>query len=481
MATYIPEVKPDTSAYGDTLVSELKPYVTVKATYGLLDEVSSFTLNNGTTSSVSEEFTCQTGTTSGGYASILSKQPIVYVPGVGAEARVTARFSTPVSNSIQGAGFFNATDGMFFGYMNTGFAVVHRHHGLVGVYTLTITTPSSTSVSCTITLAGVNYSVPVTSGTAQSNAHEIATGLVGLPGINDVWFIQHVDNTVIFTAKTDGLKSGTYSCIPASGALVGNISVNSAGLAATEDVFLQSEWNVDTCSWLDPTKGNIYKFEYGYLGYGILKFSVFNPTTRRFVLCHVVNWTNGKTKPNFGNPSFRVGWVAGSRGSTTNLVVKGASAMAGLQGNGSRTRSFGTFGVVSGVGTETQVLTLQSRREFGNRANLGVIIPKVLTVATDSGKGAVFKLYLNPNVGGTTVHQYVNKDQSIATYDTAGTTVTNGRILGSYSVGPSGRAVIDLGLINNLLAPGDQFVVSAGITSGSVSEMSASITWDELV
>lgn len=52
---YIPELKAEVSAYGDNLITELKPYVTLRGTYGMLDEVTTFTSSGGTASLTWEE------------------------------------------------------------------------------------------------------------------------------------------------------------------------------------------------------------------------------------------------------------------------------------------------------------------------------------------------------------------------------------------------------------------------------------------
>ena len=477
--SYFPERQMIQGVFGDSVTSPLVPHVTLKSTYGLLDECSTLTYFGGSATSLNNEFVCSTGTSVGGFATILSRRPVVYIPGLGAEARITLRCSTPVANSIQMCGFFTASDGLFAGYQGTQFGVSHRFGGRVELRAITVTTPSSSSVNVNITVDGVNYVVPVTSTTAQNNAHEIEIGLLQT-SLSEVWFIQHIDNTVVLTAKTDGPRSGSYSIVPVSGTLVANVAQVWAGLSATENFTPQSSWNVDKCLWLDPLKGNIFKFEYAYLGYGCLKYSVFNPITRSFVLCHSIDWTNSNTTVNLGNPSLRVGWVAQSRGSSSNLSVYGGSAMAGLQGKASRLQSFGAYGVSTGVTTESQLLSIQVRREFGGRANLGIVLPKILTLSTDSTKGAVFKIYISPTVNGNTIHNYVNQVQSICTYDTAGTTVSGGKLLSVYSVGPQGRITIDLDPLKYVFVTGDEIVITSQVTSGAASEMTASMTWEEV-
>lgn len=479
--SYIPEIRPSLSAFGDSLTTELRPLVTLKATYGILDECQTFSATGGSATAANSEFLCQTGTSVGGYGVIWSRRPVVYVPGVGAEARVTARFTTPIASSLQLAGFFSAIDGMFFGYNGTSFGVMHRHHGAIEIRTLTVTAGSGGAETVTVTLNGTAYTAAITAGSTAQNAHEVEIGLNAGAAAN-LWYIYHVGATVVFVSKDAGAKAGAFSVSVSAGTFTGTIAQNKAGASPTEDWTAQASWNVDTCSWLDKTKGNLFKMEFAYLGYGPLKFSVFNPSTGVFEVCHIVHWENSNAQTNLSNPSLRVGWVAASMGSSgTNLTVAGASAMAGLQGKADRVHAFGSYGVATGITTESQVLSVYVRREFGDRAMNGVIIPKILSISTDSTKGAVFRVFKNATVSGTTTHTYVDETESACTYDTGGTTVSGGRLIGVYSVGPSGRATIDLDSVNNLLVAGDELVITAQVTSGAASEMTASLTWEEIV
>jgi hypothetical protein len=405
---------------------------------------------------------------------------LVYVPGVGAECRITGRFTTPVANSLQAAGFFTAYDGMFFGYDGTSFGVMHRHGGAPEIRIITITVASGSSATATITLNGAPYTAAVTNTTAQGNAHEIEAALAaGAAGA--LWAFQHIDNTVVCVARGAGARGGSYSVAVDGGTLAGTVAQTAVGATPTEDWTPRASWNHATPTWFDPSKGNLFKMEFAYLGYGPLKYHIFNPDTKVFECVHVVEWTNANQGVNLRSPSLRPGWVAASLGSTTALTVSGASAAAFLQGQTGVHRVFGGQAAATGVGTtETQVFSLQVRREFGSFNNNSIVAPGVLTVSTDSTKGAVFRVYRNPTVGGVTNHQYVDAAQSVCTYDTAGTTVSGGRLLGAYSIGPSGSLAVDIST-GVVLQAGDELVISATCRSASAADMFVSLQWDERV
>ena len=471
---------PKPSAFGDSIGVRLNPQIAISGVYGLRSNTQTFIATGGSAGTSGSEIILQTGTSVGGYAVVWSRRPLVYQPGAGAECRITGRFTSPVALSLQAVGMFSSINGMFFGYNGTSFGVMHRYGGGIEIRELTITAASGSSATATVTLNGVAYTAAVTNTTAEQNAHQIADGLLaGAAGL--LWEIQAVGATVVFQFKGAGAKSGAYSLSVNTGTLAGNIVQDIAGATPTETWTAQADWNVSVAAWLDTTKGNIFKLEYAFLGYGPLKFSAFNPASRDFELVHVVDWTNANTQTNFNNPSMRPGWVAASLGSTTNLTVVGGSAMGAIQGESVRPRPFGHSASQAAVTTEAPVMTIQVRREFNNRALNGVARMTSLSLATDGTKGAIFRVYVNASLTGPTQWEYDDKNESIMLVDSTSTGVSGGDVLGQYVVGPSGSATIGVSDIDLELIPGDTLTITAERVSGAAADMAASATWGEYI
>jgi hypothetical protein len=143
--------------------------------------------------------------------------------------------------------------------------------------------------------------------------------------------------------------------------------------------------------------------------------------------------------------------------------------MAALQGrDSSPNRIFSAIANNASVTTETQILSVRARYDFNGRFSNCIVIPS-LNLATDSTKGMIFRLYLNATIGGATNHDYIDEDESVCVYDTAGTTVTGGRILGAYVVGPSGSRAISAEELGLTLAAGDELTITGQVTSGAAS------------
>ena len=466
--------------FGNSVNTELDPIIAIKAVYGLLDDVETFESTGGSVTVSDSNFVCQSGTSAGGYGTLWSKKPIVYIPGIGVEARLGSRFTTGIADSTQLCGLFSAADGMFFGYNGAAFGVMHRYNGEFEIRTITITAVSGGAETVTVTLNTVPYALSVgASATVQEAAHDIEAQLTA-SAANSLWYFQHIDDTVVCLFRGVGEKAGTYS-VASTGTLAGTIARTNAGAAATEDWTAQTSWNKDTATWLDVTKGNFYKVEYCY-AVGQLNYYIMQPSTKQFVLVHQINWPNTKTTTNFGNPSLRVGWASASLGSSgTNLTVAGASAMAALQGKTSLSkRSFAAVGNNANVSTETQILSVKVRREFAGKSCLAIVIPS-LNVATDSTKGMIFKVYKNATVAGDTVHNYIDDTNSICIYDTAGTTVSGGTIIDAIVVGPSGSRLLTADDLGTFLVAGDELTITGTVSSGAASGGFVTIKTDEKI
>ena len=108
------------SVFGEQVVAEPTPQIQISNQYALdptlRDELETFNATGGTVDSNDNLFRCQSGTSLGGYGVIRSKEVAVYRAGQGAEARVTASFTTGVALSLQFAGMFSLTETAAFGY-----------------------------------------------------------------------------------------------------------------------------------------------------------------------------------------------------------------------------------------------------------------------------------------------------------------------------------------------------------------------------
>jgi hypothetical protein len=473
-----------TTAFGELLAADPTPVVQIDAVYGLdTEQHETFSATGGSATASSRMFTCQTGTSVGGYGVIRSRRALRYRPGQGSLARFTALYTTPVALSQQMAGAFSAENGLFFGYNGTSFGVCRQYGGALEIQTLTVSAGASGTESVTVTLNGVGSTFNLSTGSATANAITIASqSYTG-------WSAYQVGATVVFVAQAVGDKTSTFSFANNAGggtAAAGFVETQ-AGAAHSEDWVYQSSWNVDPMTGtgpsgmtLDPTKGNVYEIRFQWLGFGLIEFAVEDEDTGRFQVVHRIEYANANTTPSLANPSLKIGWVAYSLGSTTNLTVKGASAAMFVTGKSISTRdAHGISNSKSSIGTSyVPILTIRASATLGGRIHLGKILPRIVSVAADGTKPVEIAVINGTTLGGTPSWTSVSSHTGVE-YDTAGTTVTGGTTVLALTIGKSESRSVDIAsALGNAaqLERTDTLTIAAKATS-STTDVSASITW----
>ncbi|MHA2403600.1 MAG: hypothetical protein ACXADH_11465 [Candidatus Kariarchaeaceae archaeon] len=475
---------PSLSAFGDQRMVELSPRVQFAATYGLIntDVLETFTGTGGSADTNNNLYRCQSGTSLGGYGVIRSKDSVEYRPGEGFACRFTAKFTTGIALSIQFGGLFSLTETLAFGYDGADFSIIHEYDGQAEVQEIQVTGAASGSESATITLDGDAATANLTNTTIQGNAFEITRDLKADSTLGAKWRFEQIDDTVICIAQSVGNKTGTMSF--SSSTATATVSEAIAGQTKSSGNVAQTSWNKNTVSWLDPTKLNVYEVQYGYLGSIGPLFSVLDPNTGKFVKVHQIPWANSETTPNFGNPSMKIGWTAASLGSTgTNLTVEGASGMGAIEGSTPRlSRSKTTQNTKASIGTTlTSVLTIKNRLTYGDRFNRGDILPVRVSVDNEHNKGVIVALSKNATLASVPNYQFIDEINSIVLQDAAGTTVTGGTEIASFTVGAGLSENQELGSLNQLILPDETLTIAVKTISGTATNTTATITWFEEV
>lgn len=481
---------PQASIFGEMLVVQPTPVVQLDPLNGTRDgfDTEVFTATGGSVTTENTgtgyEFKCSTGTSVGGYGLIRARRALRYRPGQGSMFRWTARYDNPVTNGLARSGPVNSGAELSFGYNGgTDFGIFYRTGGVLESRKLTISTPAAGNETLTITLNGTAFPVSITSGTAAHNAHEIAQeSFTG-------WTVYQNDGAVIFTSTTTGAKAGSYSA-SSDGSAVAAFSTVTTGVASTDTFIEQYNWNEDKMDGngisrqkLNPQKGNVFQVTLQYLGYGSINFYVENSETGDMQLVHRITYANSNTSVSLVTPNLKLGWFAASAGSTTDFSIYGGSGSAMTQGKQTRLRNpTGFSNSKTSIGTSfTNVLSIRCRRDLNGSLNLDDIIPLDLSVAVDGTKPAECRVYLNGTVAGEPNWTYEDEDNSIAEYDTAGTTVTEGantRIIQAISLAKAGGAVVDLSNLGAYIVPGDIITIAVKATSGT-TDASASLIWSE--
>jgi hypothetical protein len=356
---------------------------------------------------------------------------------------------------------------------------LHSYGGVAEVQLITVTVTGAGT--CTVTLDGDAVGITVTSSSLAENAEELRAGLFADATLTAKWRFEQVDDKVFCISKSVGDKAGTMSI---SGGLTATIAERTAGAVKTDAHVAQASWNVTTAPFtgFDPTKINIYKIQFGYLGVANINYSIYNPFTGLYVLVHRVEWANTQTITHLGSPDLKMGWTSASLGASgTNLIVQGASAS--LMSEGDEILPNDTHAVDVSKGsvdtTLTSIVTIKNRVVYADRINLAKINPLRVTIENDHTKGLIVEIYVNSVIAGTQNYQYESEFASVGLYDSAGTTVTGGELVDAVTVPAAGQTTLDLSQTFPAILPGDTYTIAAKTVSGTGATVTTTVTWGE--
>ncbi|OGB86089.1 hypothetical protein A3J41_01045 [candidate division TM6 bacterium RIFCSPHIGHO2_12_FULL_38_8] len=101
----------------------------------------------------------------------------------------------------------------------------------------------------------------------------------------------------------------------------------------------QTSWNQDKFNGsgasgvtLDPTKGNIYKIQYQWFGFGAINFFIENPNTGALVLVHQIQYANANTATSLLNPALQLMAEVINTTNATNVTLKTPSFAGIIEG-----------------------------------------------------------------------------------------------------------------------------------------------------
>lgn len=344
---------------------------------------------------------------------------------------------------------------------------------------------STTTGSGTITHAD-NMAVLSTTANASSTA-AINTKKV-LRYQNGVGAV--VEFTAIFTtpvagsAQTIGLGNADDGLFFSYGTdTTFNVCLRHQGV---DTIIAQADWSVDKMDGsgpsgmiLDHMKGNVYKIQYQWLGFGAIRYFIENPETGEFQLVHVIKYANTNTTPSLHNPTLPLYAFVENTTNDSNIVLKTASAAGFVEGkvtdlgpqfSTDNTKNIGT--------TETNILTIRNMTTFVGETNRVNILTELLGFGVDGIKNAVIRAYLNTTLGGTPSYSDVETDQSVIEVDTAGTTVSGGQRILAFPISKTGSELVSLPRFE--LKPGDTLTFTAQVPNNT-TDATITLFWKELL
>ena len=300
------------TAFGEIKAESKTPQVQLRFPYNVVPPDIGQVLTNNASSSVTVADAQASVTCAGAYpafSQIRTQDTLRYGPGQGAEFLGTCAFTAGVALSSQVFGPGDDDEGLYFGYNGTSFGVMRRAYGSLEIKSLEITAGADgTGGTFTITMDGTAVTITVL---ANDTIAEVCAAIVAAQAdffnAGRGWEVHTDDNvSVEFISLVAENASGSFSFadvdsgVTATGGFVEDV----AGVAPTETWVAQADWNGDKMDGtgvsgmtLDPTKGNVYKIQFQYLGYGAQEFFIEDQLTGYLQLVHTFKYTNQNTVP----------------------------------------------------------------------------------------------------------------------------------------------------------------------------------------
>ena len=256
----------------------------------------------------------------------------------------------------------------------------------------------------------------------------------------------------------------------------------------SDNFVAQSSWNVDPLNGtgasgmtLVPTNGNVYKIQYQWLGFGNINFFVENPTTGKFVLVHMIQFSNANTSTSLLNPAMNLNIQANNTTNNTNIVIK-SSSMAGFV-EGQVVNLGLSFSASSGVmsinsGSTQAILTIRNNTTFNGITNRKSVTPASISLY-NANQIVLWTLILDATLGGSPSFTNVNANTSVVSYDISATTATGGTVLGSYYLFNNKNEITDISSLFIRINPGHTLTAAAFVTAGGAINGGAAINWSE--
>ena len=268
------------------------------------------------------------------------------------------------------------------------------------------------------------------------------------------------------------------------GASFGILHRNDATGSIVDTWIPQASWNSDlgdgtqALPVMDWTKGNVFEVQFQYLGFGTIKFFVEDSATGDFVLVHTTAYANANTHPSLGDPVLPIRMFADTGSNNVDMVLKSGSTSIFVEGKVVITGLHNSVDHQKSIGsTETNVLTLRNRTTYISKTNHHAIFPDFVSISTIGGsKPVLIKLKTNTTLGGSPSYTDVDTLTSIAEFDTAGTTITNGNTVMTVVLSKEDSQIFDIERVATFIEPGDTLTVSASTTSGTVDVLVA-LSW----
>jgi hypothetical protein len=230
----------------------------------------------------------------------------------------------------------------------------------------------------------------------------------------------------------------------------------------------------------DPTKGNVFKISYGYLGFAVINLEILC-NNGDWLTVHTIRYPNENTATNIGNTYLPVRAKVYNTTNNTNLTLKSGSVSAGIVDGGSSqedvtSRKFSLTLLSIATGTNTELVVLRNKSVFGGVANHIPFRATRVSFATDGAQSVSIAINRNMTITNSPTWQDVDANSIIEYSTDAVVTPGTGREFISFQLAKNTDYVENVLDYEIILLPNETATV---LVNGN-NDVLSSITWKEL-
>lgn len=298
----------------------------------------------------------------------------------------------------------------------------------------------------------------------------ISACIFGTPYANSTQFIGAGDASDGLFIGYNGTTFGILRRAGGSETFISQSNFNNDKLDGTRSTNNYSGMN------LNPLKGNVYRIQYQWLGFGALRFFVESSETSDFVLFHTIHYANQNIIPTMQNPSQGLRWEVKNNGNVNNIEIKSGSGSCSIEGKVVKGGPpyFATTALAKSIesGEKGYFFSIKNKTVFHSKFNKISAFIRNMNFINDDNGSAIIYVYLNPTLTGASFTP-IDSSYSVIDVDTSATIVANGILMAAFGVSKN----------SGVSESGDNFELPPGSTltffSNNTGLQTAIINWFE--
>ncbi len=234
----------------------------------------------------------------------------------------------------------------------------------------------------------------------------------------------------------------------------------------------------------DPTKGNIYRISFGYLGFATIHFEVLLPNGG-WTRLYEIEYPNTETVTHILNTNLQPRLEVANTGNNTNIVARTGSFEAGVANGGGRDPAARSFALdlanVTIVPLEQMVVTFRSKATFNSLTNYIQTIFTLISIGTDLSKVPLWELRKGMTITNVPTWTDVDTADSTLEYSTdAVVTSGTGTMKLPFAMGRVDTFFEQIESEEIELFPQETITLIVKVPNGTTGDFSLGIRWKEL-